>query len=74
VRNNALLRAIRGQPESDARDVFDHTCADLDQTLPDRRELGYRERISLWNCGAHAMHEPERCSMKDERDLIGVAL
>jgi hypothetical protein len=31
---------------------------DLDQALPDRRELGTRERVVLRDGGAHAMHQP----------------
>ena len=41
------------------RDGFDQASANLDQTLADHREPGYRERVRVRNGGAHAMHQPE---------------
>ena len=65
------LRATRRQLDADARDVLDHARADLDQALPDGRELALGERVRLRDRGAHAMHQPERGGVQDEPHLIG---
>ena len=57
--------------DANARDVLDHARANLDQALPDRRELGAGERARPRNRGAHAMHQPERGSVENEPHLIG---
>src|SRR5271163_5125160 len=56
---------------ANARSVLDHSRADLDQALPDRRELSFGQRAGLRDCGAHAMHQPERGGVEDEAYLIG---
>ena len=65
-------RATRRQLDADARDVFDHARADLDQALSDRRKLTTGERIGPRDRGAHAMHQPERGGVKNQAHLIGV--
>ena len=41
------LRATRRQLDANARDVLDHARADLDQAVPDGRELSPRERVCV---------------------------
>ena len=59
------------QLDADAREVLDHACADLDQTLPDGDELSICERVGLRNGVAHAEHQPVRGGVKREPHLIG---
>src|SRR5271163_3057095 len=56
---------------ANARSVLDHSRADLDQALSDRRELSFGQRARLRDCGAHAMHQPERSGIEDEAYLVG---
>ena len=65
------FRATRRQLDADARDVFDHARADLDQAFSDGRELATGERVGPRDRGAHAVHQPERGSMENEPHLIG---
>jgi hypothetical protein len=65
------LRATRRQLYADARNVFDHARANLDQALSDRREPSSGERARLRDRGAHAMHQPERGGVENEPHLIG---
>jgi hypothetical protein len=56
---------------ANARNVLDHARADLDQALPDRRELSLGQQARLRDRGAYAMHQPERRGVEDEPHLIG---
>ena len=49
------FREVRRQLDADAGDVFDHARPDLNQALPDGRELATGKRAGLWNRGAHAV-------------------
>jgi len=51
--------------------VLDHARADLDQAVPDGRELSLRERVYVRDRGAHAIHQPERGGVEGEAHLIG---
>jgi len=58
------LRAAGRQLDADARDMLDHARGDLDQALPDGRELAAGERIgvaSIFSSGS--MRKNERASI-----------
>src|SRR3954447_19056886 len=65
------LWTTRWQLDADARNVFDHARANLDQALSDCRKLSAGERTRLRNRSPHAMHQPERGGVKNEPHLIG---
>jgi len=65
------LGATGRQLNADTCDVLDHTRTYLDQALSDRRELALGKRAGLRDCGAHAMHQPERGGVKNKAHLIG---
>ena len=65
------FRTTRRQLDADARNVFDHARANLDQAVSDRRELAAGERVGARDRGADAVHQPERGGVKNEPDLIG---
>ncbi len=49
------------------------TRADLDQALPDGRELSDRERVCLRDGGSHAMHQPERGGVECEPGRLPIS-
>jgi hypothetical protein len=61
------LHRMRAQLNANARDMFDHARADLDQAFPDRRELSRRKRARLRDRGTHAMHQLERGGVEGDR-------
>lgn len=69
---DGAIRTCGGQEDTDSGRALDDARGDLDETKPERRELGTRQRRALGNPIAHGKHEPISGGVKDQPELVGL--
>ena len=65
------LWTTRWEMDADAGHVLNDACSDFEKPFPDTYKLGLGERVTLGNCRAHRVHQPERSCVQYETNLIG---